>query len=85
MKLIIIVFFLPTLVLSKTKPVKGYVKEENFNALANVEIFSLPSKTSTVSDEERLKRPSSSETVLVFEGKEKILTLAKALEFSFLT
>ena len=54
MKLIIFVFFLHTLVLSKTKPVKGYVKEENSNALANVKIFSLPSKTSTVSDEEGL-------------------------------
>ena len=53
MKLIILVF-LPALVLSKTKPVQGYVKEENSNALANVEIFSLPSKTSTVSDEEGL-------------------------------
>ena len=54
MKLIIFVFFLHNVVLSKTKPVKGYVKEENFNALANVKIFSLPSKTSTVSDEDGL-------------------------------
>ena len=39
---------------SKTKPVKGYVVEENSKALINVKIFSLPSKTSAVSNEDGL-------------------------------
>ena len=42
------------MVLSKTKPIKGYVVEENSKALVNVKIFSLPSKTSVVSNEEGL-------------------------------
>ena len=45
---------LQTLALSKTKPVKGYVVEENSKALVNVKIFSLPSKTSAVSNEDGL-------------------------------
>ena len=54
MKLIIFLLLLQTVVLSKTKPVKGYVVEENSNALVNVKIFSLPSKTSVVSNEDGL-------------------------------
>ena len=52
MKLIIVVLLLQYLAFSKTKPVGGYVVEENSKALINVKVFSLPSNTSTVSNED---------------------------------
>ena len=52
MKLIIVVLLIQNLAFSKTKPVGGYVVEENSKALINVKVFSLPSNTSTVSNED---------------------------------
>ncbi|GIR41971.1 MAG: hypothetical protein CM15mP52_2010 [Candidatus Neomarinimicrobiota bacterium] len=51
MNTILVLFFISTQILGKTKPISGRVKSDSDTYLLNVRVESLPSKTTTKTDE----------------------------------